>query len=292
MIKGRTFEETFWKVSGRVLLGVMIVFVLLPFLMMVLTSFKTLPEINDVANRGIVRRIIPDNITNLNNYVEIIMGTATQLNGISFFVFIKNSLIVTLVSLIPALVLATTAGYGFAKFDFPGKNVMFYLLLGLLMVPLEMVSIPLYLILAKLNMINTYQGVMVPYFITAFGMFVIHEAIVPIPKDYIEAARIDGAGEFWIFAKVIIPMAKIAIITVIIIKFLWTWNEFFWPLLTINTEEMKTVTLGLAKFSTDLFQRYGQLTSAVVLSIIPTILLFIFSRRYIVRGIMMSGVKG
>jgi multiple sugar transport system permease protein len=132
---------------------------------------------------------------------------------------------------------------------------------------------------------------MVPYMISAFGMFIIQESIAPIPNDYIDAARIDGAGEFWIFLRVILPMVKIQLITFIIIKFLWTWNEFFWPLIIINSESMKTVTLGLAKFSTDLFQRYGQLTAAVVLSIIPTLIIYISSRRFIQRGIMMSGMK-
>ncbi len=272
-------------------MAVMLVFVLLPFLMMVLTSFKSLPEVNDMANRGIFHRYWPDDITDFTNYVEIILGTASQLNGISFLVFIRNSLIVTIVSMFPAFLLATTAAYGFAKFDFPFKNVMFFMLLGLLMIPLEMVAVPLYLVLAKLGMVDTYQGIMVPYMISAFGMFMLMEAISPIPRDYMEAARIDGAGEFWIFYRVILPMVKTQLITFVIIKFLWTWNEFFWPLIIVNSEEMKTVTLGLAKFSTDLFQRYGQLCAGVVLSILPTLIIYIVSRRFIQRGVMMSGMK-
>ena len=272
-------------------MAIMLVFVLLPFMMMVLTSFKSLPEVNDMAQRSLFHRYWPDNISDLTNYIEIILGTASQLNGISFLVFIRNSLIVTIVSMAPSFMLATTAAYGFAKFDFPFKNMMFFMLLGLLMIPLEMVAVPLYLVLAKLGMVDTYQGIMVPYMISAFGMFMLMEAISPIPRDYMEAARIDGAGEFWIFYRVILPMVKTQLITFVIIKFLWTWNEFFWPLIIVNSEEMKTVTLGLAKFSTDLFQRYGQLCAGVVLSILPTLIIYIVSRKFIQRGVMMSGMK-
>jgi multiple sugar transport system permease protein len=291
MLRRGIRTEDVLKVIVIVYIAFMLVFVLIPFMMMVLTSFKSLPEINDMARRNLFHRYWPDDIGNFTNYIEVIKGTASQLNGISFLVFIRNSLIVTCVSLVPAFFLATTAAYGFAKFDFPFKNVMFFMLLGLLMIPLEMVSIPLYMVLANLGMVDTYQGIMVPYMISAFGMFMLMEAISPIPRDYIEAARIDGAGEFWIFMRVILPMVKTQLITFVIIKFLWTWNEFFWPLIIVNSEEMKTVTLGLAKFSTDLFQRYGQLCSGVVLSILPTLLIYILSRRLIQRGIMMSGMK-
>jgi multiple sugar transport system permease protein len=286
------YRVTWGKVLLVLFMAAMLVFVLLPFLMMVLTSFKTLPEINDMANRNLLRRYFPDDIANTENYIGVILGTATQLNGLSFLVFIRNSLIVTCVSLLPAFVLGTTAAYGFAKFEFPFKTVMFFMLLGLLMIPLEMVSVPLYLILAKLGMVDTYHGIMVPYMISAFGMFMLMEAMAPIPRDYVDAARIDGAGEFWIFARVILPMVKTQLITFVIIKFLWTWNEFFWPLIVVNSEEMKTVTLGLAKFSTDLFQRYGELSAAVVLSILPTLVIYVGSRRFIQRGLMMAGVKG
>jgi ABC-type glycerol-3-phosphate transport system permease component len=275
-----------------VFLGGMIAFMLLPFFMMVVTSFKTAPEINDVANRGLLHRILPDQWTNLKNYRAIIDGTSPMLNGVSFLVFIRNSLIITGVSLFPAVFLAVTAGYGFAKFQFPFKNLMFFMLLGLLMVPMETISIPLYLVVARLDLADTYLGVMLPFMISAFGMFMIKQAIESIPQDYIEAARIDGCGEFWILFHVILPMIRPTVVTFIVIKFLWTWNEYFWPYLVVNSERMKPITLGLAKFSNDLFQDYGPLTASVVLSVIPTLILFICSRRFIVRSIATSGLKG
>jgi multiple sugar transport system permease protein len=280
------------RMAVRIFLVCMIIYMLLPFFMMAVTSLKTPAEINDVAQRGLIRRILPDNWLNLENYHVTISGSSPFLNGVSILVFIKNSLIITFVSLFPAVALAVTAGYGFAKFEFPFKNVMFFMLLGLLMVPLETISIPLYLVVARLNLVDTYLGIMLPFMISAFGMFMIKQAIETIPNDYIEAARIDGCGEFWILFHVILPMIKPTLATFVVIKFLWTWNEFFWPNLIVNDDTMKPITAGLAKLSTEQFVEYGPLTAAVVLTLIPTLLLFVFTRRYIVRSIAATGLKG
>jgi len=269
----------------------MMVFMLLPFFMMVVTSLKSAPEINDVANRGLLQRTFPDHWLNFENFQAVITGTSPMLHGVSFLVFIRNSLIITLVSLVPALAFAVTAGYGFAKFSFPGKHIFFFLLLGLLMVPIESISIPLYLVVARLGLVDTYLGVMLPFMISAFGMFMIKQAIEAIPQDYIEAARVDGCGEFWILFNVVLPMIRPTVVTFIVIKFLWTWNEYFWPYLVTNVDEMKPITVGLAKFSNELFQDYGPLTASVVLTIIPTLLIFLVSRRFIVRSITISGLK-
>ena len=288
----RKIPRLLLNILVKLLLIGMVFYILLPFLMMVVTSFKTAVEINDVVHRGPLQRILPDNWLNFENFRSIISGTSPYLNGVSFLVFIKNSLIVTIVSLFPSLFLALTAGYGFAKFDFPFKNVMFFMLLGLLMVPMETISIPLYLVVARAGLVDTYLGIMLPFMISAFGMFMIKQAIETIPNDYIEAARVDGCGEFWIFFNVVLPMIKSTVTTLIVIKFLWTWNEYFWPYLVVNSENMKPVTMGLAKFSNDLFQEYGPLTAGVTLSVLPTLILFVIARRFIVQSTVSSGIKG
>jgi len=284
--------ENISKPIERIFLVIMIGFMILPFFMMFTTAFKTHAEINDVVNRGILQRILPDNWFNFTNFISIINGTSPLLNGISFLVFIKNSLIITIVSLFPALFLAITAGYGFAKFNFPFKNIMFFMLLGLLMVPMESIGIPLYLAVARVGLVDTYLGIMLPFMISAFGMFMIRQAIESIPNDYIEAARIDGCNEFWILFNIVLPMIKSTVITVIVIKFLWTWNEYFWPYLVVNTEEHMPITMGLTRFSNNLFQDYGPLTAAVILTIIPTFIIFVFTRRFIVKSIVSFGIKG
>jgi len=275
-----------------VLLILFFLFIMVPFIMIVFTAFKTPMEINDMPNRNLIHRILPDSFGNFENIKAVFFGYASQLNGIPFYRFIINSFIVTVCSLFPALFLSLTSAYGFAKFSFPGKNVVFYMFLGLIMVPMEMISIPLFMIISKMGLINTYLGLMIPGFISAFGTFLLKEAMEPIPDSYIEAGRIDGAGEWWIFGRIMIPMVKAPLVTLIVIKCTWSWNEFFWPLLVVTEEQMKTITLGLSKFSNDLFKEYGQLTAAVLLSIIPLIIVFIFCNSNIKTGLMGSGVKG
>jgi len=169
---------------------------------------------------------------------------------------------------------------------------MFFMVLGSLMVPMESIGIPFYSIVARAGLVDTYLGIMLPFMISAFGVFMIKQAIESIPNDYIEAARIDGCNEFWILFNIILPMIKPTVTTVIVIKFLWTWNEYFWPYLVVNNIELQPITMGLTRFSNNLFQDHGPLTAAVILTIIPTFIIFIFSRRFIVKGISASGIKG
>jgi ABC-type glycerol-3-phosphate transport system permease component len=281
-----------FSVISFLLLVLFFVFIIVPFIMVVLTALKTPFEINDMPNRTIWHRLLPDSFSNYENIKAVFYGYATQLNGVPFYKFIINSLIVTFCALVPSLLFALTAAYGFAKYDFPGRNIIFYMFLGLVMVPMEMISIPLFMVVSKLGLINTYLGIMLPSFISAFGTFLLKESMEPIPNSYIEAGRIDGAGEFWIFRSIILPMVQSSIVTFVVIKCTWNWNEFFWPLLVVSDEKMKTVTLGLSKFSNDLFKEYGQLNAAVLISIIPLLLVFIFCNKYIKQGLMNSGVKG
>ena len=277
---------------SAIFLTVYFIFVLVPFLMVVFTSFKSTMEINDMPNRTLLHRILPDDFTDFTNFIAVFTGTATQLNGVPFWKFIINSFVVTLGSLLPSLILAATAAYGLAKYKFPGRNLIFYMFLGLVMIPMEMISIPLFTTVSRLGLINTYVGMMIPSFISAFGTFLLKESMEPISDSYIEAGRIDGAGEFSIFLKLILPMLSGPIVTFIVIKCTWCWNELFWPLLVVSNESMKTITLGLNKFSNDLFKEYGQLNAAVLISIIPLFLIYVFGHKQIKIGLMGSGIKG
>ena len=280
------------KIISTVLIVLFFIFVIVPFVMIIFTSFKSTMEINDMPNRNLFHRIFPDNPFDFTNLKLVFTGEASQLNGVPFYRYILNSFIITLGSLIPAFVLAATAAYGFAKYNFPGKNIIFYMFLGLVMIPMEMISIPLFMTVSKLRLVNTYLGMMIPSFISAFGTFLLKESMEQISNSYIEAGRIDGAGEFRIFSKLILPMLSGPIVTFIVIKCTWSWNDFFWPLLVVSTDYMKPVTLGLSRFSTDLFKEYGQLNAAVLLSIIPLLIVFIFCNRQIKTGLMGAGIKG
>jgi ABC-type glycerol-3-phosphate transport system permease component len=282
----------FGRVITVTLLALFFVFIIVPFVMIFFTALKLNPEIIDMPNRDIFHRIFPDSFFNFVNIKNVFVGNTVAQNGFPLYRAILNSLVVVIVTIVPSLILALTAAYSFAKFKFPGKEIVYYLFLGMLMIPTEMTSIPLFMIVSKLRLVNTYMGLMVPSFMSAFGTFLLRAAMEPIPKSYIEAGRIDGAGEFWIFRTIIVPMVHAHIVTFLVIKSVWTWNDFFWPLLVVTEERMRTVTLTLNRFVTDLIKYWGEVCAAVMISIIPLLIIFIVFNSNIKTGLMNTGIKG
>jgi multiple sugar transport system permease protein len=282
-----TQEGQHARLKRRVISGILTalviggaVLVLLPFLWMFLTSLKRPDEITRVP-----LSFLPDRLFNLANYVEIFKRQP-------FHLYLWNTFIVSGVSTLTSLVFSAMAGYGFAKFSFPAKEVWFFSIICLLMVPFQAIVIPLYQWVVQFGLINTYIGLMLPHFISAFGVFLMREAIAGIPDDYIDAARIDGCSEMGIFFRIVMPMVKPSLAALAVIKFLWTWNEFFWPLVITNSEEMKVITLGLASFNTMYYIEHNLATAAALVSIVPILLLYLLFQRWMVKAVVMSGVKG
>jgi len=273
--------KTGWRhrlVLGLVTAGALIVF--FPFFWMVVTSLKTVPEIQRLP-----LQVAPDRWSNLDNYREVFQRQP-------FGRFLLNSAIVASVSALSSLLVSSLAGYGFAKFRFPGRDVFFFGIIGILMVPFQSVVVPLYLWVNALGLLDTYAGILAPDLVSVFGVFLMRQAIEMVPTDYIEAARIDGAGELGIFWRIVLPSVAPAMATLVIIKFMWTWNELFWPLVVINSPAMKVVTLGLVSFTNMYFIEYNLVTAAAVVSILPILAIFLFCQRWIVRAVVMSGLKG
>jgi multiple sugar transport system permease protein len=275
------------RVKRRIIAGILTalviggaILVLMPFLWMFLTSLKRPDEITRVP-----LSFLPDRLFNLANYVEIFKRQP-------FHLYLWNTFIVSGVSTLTSLVFSAMAGYGFAKFNFPAKEVWFFSIICLLMVPFQAIVIPLYQWVVQFGLINTYIGLMLPHFISAFGVFLMREAIAGIPDDYIDAARIDGCSEMGIFFRIVMPMVKPSLAALAVIKFLWTWNEFFWPLVITNSEEMKVITLGLASFNTMYYIEHNLATAAALVSIVPILLLYLLFQRWMVKAVVMSGVKG
>ena len=160
------------------------------------------------------------------------------------------------------------------------------------MMPFEITVIPLYLIFNALNLTNTYFGLMAPDLISAFGVFVMRQFIGGIPDSYIEAGRVEGASEFRIFWRLIIPLVKPALATLAVIKFLMVWNDFLWPLVIVRDIPMKTLALGLSDFAGMWYTDYTIICAASFLSMIPTLIIFLFLQKYVVEGITLSGMKG
>ena len=187
---------------------------------------------------------------------------------------------------------SSLAGFGFAKYHFPGRDAFFLGIVGILMVPFQSIVVPLYTWVNRLGLIDTYMGIVAPDLVSVFGVFLMRQAIEMIPNDYIDAARIDGCSELRIFFQVILPSVKPAMATLLIIKFMWNWNELFWPLIVINSPTMKVVTLGLVGFTNMYFIEYNLLTAAAVISILPILLIFLTLQRWVVQAVVMSGLKG
>jgi len=267
-----------WLLTLAVACGAIIVF--FPFFWMAVTSLKTAPEIQRVP-----LQIAPDNWLNFANYFEVFKREP-------FLRYLLNSAIVASIASVSSVVVSSLAGFGFAKYQFPGRDVLFFGVVGILMVPFQSVVVPLYVWMNDLGLLDTYMGIVAPDLVSVFGVFLMRQAIETIPNDYIDAARIDGCGELRIFLSVILPSVKPAIATLLIIKFMWSWNEFFWPMVVTSSPQMKVVTMGLMSFTNMYFIEYNVLTAAAVISILPILLIFITLQRWVVQAVVMSGLKG
>jgi ABC-type glycerol-3-phosphate transport system permease component len=259
------------------LLGAIVM--LTPLLQMILTSFKTSGEALRVPPT-----LLPDRPT-LDAY-------RTVLTEAPFGLWFRNSVIVAVS--VTALILFTSslAGYVFAKFKFPGRDLLFTLLLGTLMVPFPVVLIPIYLIVNKLHLLNTLFALIVPSTVSAFGIFLMRQFISAIPDDLIDAARLDGASEFGIYWQLIRPQLGPAMGALGIFTFLASWNDYLWPLIAINDQDRMTLPLALAFFNSSHATRYDLVMAAAVLIVLPVIAAFLFFQRQFINALVLSGMKG
>ena len=252
---------------------------LLPLAWMLVTSIETLAE-----SRHFPPTIVPSGI-HWENYPN-------ALDSAPFGRFFANSLVVTLASVAGNLVFCSLAGYAFARLRFFGRDVIFIVLLATLMVPFQVVIIPTFIIVKDLGLIDTLGALMLPNLVSAFGIFMLRQFFLTLPIELEEAARIDGASRLGILFKIVLPLSGPALATLAVIMFLWTWNDFLWPLITIYSESHMTLQLGLATFQGAHQTNTNLLMAANVMSMIPVLLLFFFAQRWFVRGIATTGLKG
>jgi len=205
-----------------------------------------------------------------------------------------NSLFVTIATVIGVLFTSSLAGFAFAKYQFPGREVLFYIILATMMIPFFVTLIPVFYIVRQLGWINTYQGLIFPSITSAYGIFLMRQFIFSVPDELLDAARIDGAPEPMIYWRIIIPLTRPALATLGTFTFIGSWNAFLWPLLVINSRELYTVPLGLntLRIFASEQRNLNLLMSGTVLSVVPTLILFIFLQRYFIQGITLTGLKG
>jgi multiple sugar transport system permease protein len=280
------------RVLSHIVLGVGAIAMLLPFVWMLSTSVKPADQLFTVPPTWVPRPFEWD------NYLKA-MGAG------NFGRYALNSLLLGLANLVTNVVLSALAGYAFARLRFPGRNVLFLLVLATLMVPYQVTIIPLFVIVRHMPLfggndlfgqggigwINSYWGLIVPGAVGAFGIFMLRQFFQTLPGELEDAARIDGAGELRIFCQIMLPLAMPAVATLSIFSFQAGWNSFLWPLLITTTDDMRTIQLGLTVFVQQYSTQWDQLMAATVVATLPVILVFGLGQRLLVRSIAFTGIK-
>ncbi len=275
--KERALRWLLYIVIG--VLGFLFVF---PFLWMVISSFKLNRDVLAIP----VRFFPPE--WNWMSYVNVF----TKFTDFNFPRFILNSVIVTTLAVLFCLFLSATAGYGFAKYRFRGNGVLFTIVLATMMISFEVIVVPLFILVRQLGMQNTYWGLIIPESLTAFGVFMMRQFFYALPNDYIESARIDGANEYVIFMRLALPMAKTALLALVIFHAQWVWNLLLWPLIVMSNPDMRVLPQGIALFKGGYNTPYPEQLAVSVIACLPLLLLYIFLSKYFVQGITMTGLKG
>jgi multiple sugar transport system permease protein len=250
----------------------------IPFAYMVVSSLKTNLEVLQVPFQWIPKTL------HLENYLIPLREKPLERNFL-------NSLIVALSVTLGQVTTCSMAGYGLSKFNFPGRDAVFLIIITQLMIPFQVIMVPLFLIVRDLGWINTYAGLIVPLATHAFGIFLMRQFIAEVPDSLIEAARIDGASEPGIFLRVVAPLSKPGMTALAVFCFTGNWNEFVWPTLIINTEDMYTLPIALATFEGMYTTNYPQLMAVAFLSTVPTLLAFFLLQKQLTQGVVLSGLK-
>jgi multiple sugar transport system permease protein len=254
---------------------------IIPIYWMVVTSFKTSGEAYLFPPTFFPRPV------SVEGY-QSIWGTVVPFN-----LFIVNSIIITIFSVIGTLSSSTIVAFAFARLKWWGKNIWFGILLATMMLPFQVIMIPVYIIFRQLGWLDTFLPLIVPsFFGNAFFIFLIRQFFLSIPKDLEDAARVDGASSFRILWQVFIPNSAPVLLTVLLFSFIGSWNDFFGPLLYLRKMEQMTVAVGLTMFAGYRSPNWTAIMAASTLSILPIIIMFILFQRYFVKGIVLTGIKG
>ena len=271
-------KKTIYKTIIYVVLFIGGFIMIYPLLWMIINSFRT------NFNLMTAPLVLFDPDYNLQNYIDVFgrlkLGRA--------FV---NSLLVSSVITFFVLFSSSISGFLFAKFKFRGKEAIFMYALGTLMAPIYVILIPLFLLVSKLNLLDTLAAIFLPFLINAFGIFLMRQFIMGIPDSLIDAARIDGASDFGIYFRIIVPLTMPAISVLGILVFLWSWDEFLWPLVVVHTDTTKTIPIWLTVFTQAEAKLPGPSLAASTVVIIPVLIIYFIFQRNFLKGLSMTGLK-
>jgi multiple sugar transport system permease protein len=266
-------------VLSQTLLTVVLLFFLAPFVWMVLTALKPADEVFTTPPRPLGSRVAWGNF-------------ATAWNYLPFGRFMLNGVIVSLLGTIVVVVSSTLAAYAFARLRFRGRQQIFLLYLGTLMIPQEVLVVPMFILMQQFGWVNSYAALVLPWAFTAFGTFLLRQFFLGIPRELEEAAVVDGAGKIRVLLQILVPIAKPAIAVLAVFTFINYWNSFLWPLIVINSADMATVPLGLNMFRGQHGNQWHLLMAASTISMLPSLFIVLLLQRHLVRGIAISGFGG
>ncbi len=252
---------------------------LFPFVWMVSTSLKTGQQVYEVPPKLLV------SVPQISNYFEVLQRVPCS----QYFI---NSVLVAIVVTLGTVISSIFAAFAFSKIDFWGRDVIFSVFLATMMIPSEVLIIPNYVTLSKLGWINTRLALVAPWLISVFAIFLMRQYFLGIPQSYYYSAKIDGCSDFNYIWRIMVPLSKPAILTIALLKLIYSWNEFLWPLLVTNTPDMRTLPVGLAVFSTEAGTLYHLLMAASTMLILPIFIIYILLKKYILSGVIKSGIKG
>ncbi len=246
-----------------------------PFIYMLFTSFKTTYSLTlDFDITGLT----------LGNYVTIF-------NNFDFFRYFFNSSFIVFLACFLNILISSLAAYGFEKKKFKGSEILFGVYIATLMLPQQVILIPLFIVIRKLHLLNTHIALALPI-VNAFGVFLVRQFMKNIPDELIEAARIDGCSELKIFFRIIFPLIKSVLLSLTVFTFITTWNDFAWPLVATTNVDMSTLTLALSSLQGNYLTNYGLVMAGATITFLPAFTLYIFLQKQFVEGISLSGVKG
>lgn len=286
-VKSRVKKDKTLRLWGMVLglikivglIGIML-FMVLPFLWIFSTSFR-LPK----ESFTLPPAFFPSAF-NYSNYVEVF-----KLIPLKTYLF--NSVIVTVTATVLQCAISSSAAFAFARLKFKGKNVLLLVILSGMMIPVQTTVVPLYMLLGKLGLVDTRTSIILPLLISPLGIFIIKQYMQSIPRSYDEAAIIDGSSNFQVFTKIVLPMAKPAVVVVAMLTFVSSWNDFFRPLIFITSSNKMTLPVGMTVLnSLSRTSSISVILAGVVVSSLPLVFVFLMGQKYLIQGISMSGVKG
>jgi len=263
------------KATIYILLGLFSINFILPFGYALYTSLLAKADLDT---------LVPLSQLTFENYIDVFLHSDVM-------VWFKNSLIMTMGIVTGNLIVNTLAGYALAKLQFPGKKVIFFVIIATMMVPYQICLIPTYSMLVKLGWLNSFKGLIIPFLFQGFLVFLMRQYFMGIPDELLEAAKIDGLGPIRTFFKIVLPISQTGIATQLIFSFTGTWNSFLWPSILVNDKSKFVLTVGLNTLKNQYFEWPNLTMTGVVLITIPIVVVFMFFQRYFVAGVATSGIK-